>query len=145
VGRFLNAKVDRAAGGLLVDVVDGVKCVAVVHRPRYDDWTLPKGHVEPGETWQETALREVLEETGIAAEIVGEPAAIGYMVDQDLPKIVVFYPMVPSGDKAPGAPDANEVDVLEWWPIDRARTDLTYVVEARLVAQVAPSRSSQVP
>ena len=52
----------RAAGGVVVR--DGQ--VLVVHRPRYDDWSLPKGKLEDGETWEDAALREVHEETGVA-------------------------------------------------------------------------------
>jgi len=121
----------------LVDVIDAVRCVAVVHRPRYDDWSLPKGHVDAGETWRETALREVLEETGIAAEIVGDPIAVSYMLVEDLPKIVVFYPMVRSPEQASAAPDAVEVDAIEWWPLERASAELTYAVERAIVAELA--------
>ena len=51
----------KAAGG----VVRRDGRIAVVHRPRYDDWSLPKGKLDPGETWEEAALREVREETGL--------------------------------------------------------------------------------
>ncbi|MDT5073257.1 MAG: 8-oxo-(d)GTP phosphatase, partial [Mycobacterium sp.] len=67
------AKVIPAAGAVLwrpdEDSTDGVvePLVAVVHRPRYDDWSLPKGKVDPGETEPVTAVREVLEETGYAS------------------------------------------------------------------------------
>ena len=52
--------------------------VAVVHRPRYDDWSLPKGKVDPGETEPVTAVREVFEETGYASELGRRLAAVSY-------------------------------------------------------------------
>ena len=58
----------EAAGGVVVR--DGQ--VALVHRPRYDDWTLPKGKLDPGESFEEAALREVEEETGLRAHLVRE-------------------------------------------------------------------------
>ena len=68
-GRMSDAEV-RAAGGVVVrDGADGPE-VAVVHRPRYDDWSLPKGKLEPGEEWEQAALREVEEETGLRCELV---------------------------------------------------------------------------
>ena len=55
--------------------------VAVVHRPRYDDWSLPKGKVDPGETEPVTAVREVLEETGYASELGRRLAAVSYPLE----------------------------------------------------------------
>jgi len=156
VGKFANVRVDRAAGGLLVDVIDGVRCVAVVHRPRYDDWSLPKGHVDAGETWQETAVREVLEETGVAADIAGTPNVVSYMLSDDLPKVVVFYLMARAPDQTSvpaNAPevdtfdvdafevDAFEVDAVEWWPLERASSELTYLAERAIVSELERSGS----
>ena len=66
----------EAAGGVVVR--DGQ--VALVHRPRYDDWTLPKGKLDPGESFEEAAVREVHEETGVRARLVRElpPRATGW-------------------------------------------------------------------
>ena len=64
----------RAAGGVVIR--DGL--VAVVHRPRYDDWSLPKGKLDEGETFEEAALREVWEETGLRAALVRELPEVRY-------------------------------------------------------------------
>jgi len=127
------------------DVIDGVTCVAVVHRPRYDDWSLPKGHVDANETWSETAVREVREETGTIAEITGKPSVVGYMLQSGVPKVVVFYPMVRSGTRTSTAPDPGEVDAVEWWPIDRACAGLTYLDEGVLVAKLAQQAAAPNP
>lgn len=106
--------------------------VLVVHRPRFDDWSLPKGHVDPGETWEETALREVAEETGLQAVITGNAVPISYMVDGE-PKVVVFFPMEPSVGAVVGDGDPNEVDDIAWWPVDVALVELSYRDEQRVV------------
>ena len=65
----MAAKEVRAAGGVVARASgDGVE-VVLVHRPRYDDWSLPKGKLEPGESWEDGALREVEEETGLRCEL----------------------------------------------------------------------------
>src|SRR5260370_38777366 len=65
-----EAKVVRAAGGVIRrNGSRGAMRVAIVHRPGYDDWSFPKGKVDPGETLEETALREVAEETGLRCKL----------------------------------------------------------------------------
>ena len=55
----------KAAGGVVVQRGDDEARVALCHRPRYDDWSFPKGKLDPGETWEQAALREVEEEIGL--------------------------------------------------------------------------------
>jgi 8-oxo-dGTP pyrophosphatase MutT (NUDIX family) len=95
----------RAAGG----VVRRAGEIAVVHRPRYGDWTLPKGKVEPGESDEECALREVEEETGLRCALVGELGVTRYADEGGRPKTVRFFELrVLRGEFAPN----DEADEL---------------------------------
>ncbi|MFJ1755544.1 NUDIX hydrolase [Kitasatospora sp. NPDC088134] len=96
--------------------------VALVHRPKYDDWSLPKGKLEPGEGWRAAALREVLEETGLRCVLGPELPAQHYLA-HGRPKEVRYWSAVPTG----GAFRPNrEVDRLEWLPPRRAKERLTH-------------------
>jgi 8-oxo-dGTP diphosphatase len=97
----------RAAGGVVVR--DGL--VAVVHRPRYDDWTLPKGKLDEGESFEEAALREIDEETGLRARLVRELPSVQYEV-RGRPKLVRYWLMEVESDAGFVAND--EVDELRW-------------------------------
>jgi 8-oxo-dGTP diphosphatase len=112
----------RAAGAVLVR--DGT--VAIVHRPRYDDWTLPKGKNEPGEDDHTAALREVWEETGHTGEIERDLGTIEYVVDRRgtlMPKVVRYFVMRDQGGSfEPGL----EVDELRWLDRGSARELLSY-------------------
>ena len=119
----------EAAGGV---VLDETGRVAVVHRPKYDDWSLPKGKLDPGETFEEAALREVLEETGVRARLVRELPSVEYTV-RDRPKLVRYWLMSVESD--PGFAPNDEVDAVRWLSPADAVELLTYdrdkgVVEA---------------
>lgn len=121
----MTARVE-AAGGLVVQ--DGR--LAVVHRPRYDDWTLPKGKLDPGETFEQAAVREVLEETGLECRITGEAGQASYEDNRGRPKIVRYFRMEVLG----GAFAVNdEVDELRWLSPDEARAVLTYERDRELI------------
>lgn len=102
-----------AAGGVVMR--DGL--VALVHRPRYDDWTLPKGKVDPPESFEEAAVREVQEETGLHARPVRELPATTYRVG-GRPKVVRYWLMDVVED--PGFEPNDEVDELRWLPVEEA-------------------------
>lgn len=116
----------RAAGGVLWRVQDGALQIALVHRPRYDDWSLPKGKLEPGEDELTAAVREIDEETGSMVSVSRQLRSISYQVSgQD--KTVAYWAAQHIG----GAFKANdEVDVLAWLAVDDARARLSHPDEA---------------
>lgn len=113
----------RAAGGVVWRWRQGCLEVVLVHRPRYDDWTLPKGKVDAGETYEQAALREVREEASIVAEIGAELPSTTYLDRSGKDKHVRYWAMTPLEGEPAGD---NEVDVAEWVPIGEARSRLTY-------------------
>jgi len=120
-----------AAGGILVRGDDPSRLeVAVVHRPRYDDWTLPKGKQDAGEPIEATATREVNEETGFAARVVGHAGTNRYRVDGGDKQVDYFW-MRPY--RFDGFTPNDEVDQVLWLPIETARAALTYQFDRRLV------------
>lgn len=111
-----------AAGGI---VVDQLGRVVVVHRPRRNDWSLPKGKCEDGETDQVAARREVFEETGVLARIIEdqESVEVRYVDGRGRLKRVRYFRMAGQ----PGAFQPNdEVDELRWLDPTDAREILTY-------------------
>jgi 8-oxo-dGTP diphosphatase len=119
----------RAAGGVVVQ--DGR--IAVVHRPRYDDWSLPKGKLDPGETWEQAALREIEEETGLRCRLEDELAPAHY-VSRGAPKTVRWWRMAVVEDL--GLERDDEVDELRWPTPDEAVLLLTYEHDRQLVSDL---------
>ena len=129
----MNEPEVRAAGGVVVRERDGRREVAIVHRPSHDDWSLPKGKLEPGEEWEHAALREVEEETGLRGELVRELAPVAYLDRKGRPKLVRWWLMRPLG----GAFEPNdEVDELRWEPLEAALELLDYPHDRELVSSV---------
>jgi 8-oxo-dGTP diphosphatase len=120
----------EAAGGLLWRESPNGRELALVHRRRYDDWSLPKGKRDPGERWQDTALREIHEETGCKAELVSFAGSTAYTV-RGVSKIVLFWNMTLVEDCL-FTPN-EEVDQLAWFPLDRALDKLSYPTEKALL------------
>lgn len=99
-------------------------------------WSLPKGHVEEGETFAEAAIREVFEETGIKAEIVAELGTVAFWFtaeDRRVHKTVHHFILQAVGGEISG--DNPEVLTAEWVDIDRAVARLAYLDERRLVSR----------
>ena len=120
----------QAAGGLVWRNDTGEKKLAIIHRPKHDDWTLPKGKLEQGESWKEAALREVREETGCQA-IIEDFAGCTCYTPRDIPKIVLYWNMklIDEGNFTPN----KEVDKIQWFKIEDALTMLDYQSERELI------------
>jgi 8-oxo-dGTP pyrophosphatase MutT (NUDIX family) len=102
---------------------DGGLEIVLVHRPNYGDWSLPKGKAEPGETDEQTALREVEEETGLVGRLGPELPGTSYRDRFGRPKVVRYWAMpVVSGQLTA----QHEVDEACWLPLDVARGMLSY-------------------
>jgi 8-oxo-dGTP diphosphatase len=125
----------RAAGGVVWRrSTDGGIELALVHRPRYDDWSFPKGKLDPGESWEEAALREVREETGLECTLGRELPPTGYRDPKGRSKAVRYWLMEPrDGAFAP----TREIDELRWLSPDAARRKLSYAHDAALIDEVA--------
>ncbi|MCJ7725987.1 MAG: NUDIX domain-containing protein, partial [Acidimicrobiia bacterium] len=120
-----------AAGGVIHRTSkDGTREILIIHRPRYDDWSLPKGKLEIGETESEAALREVFEETGLDCELGTEMGSIEYVDQQGLHKVVRYWEMTLRG----GDFRTNEeVDEAHWLPVVEATSQLSYDRDRALV------------
>ncbi len=113
----------RAAGGLVVRPSERGTEVLVVHRPQYDDWTFPKGKVEPGETDEACAVREVEEETGLRCELGDELPSASYADGRGRAKRVRYWRMRAVGGELGFA---HEVDDARWVTCGEAAELLTY-------------------
>ena len=131
----------RAAGGLVTrSDPTGAPEVLLVHRPKHDDWTFPKGKALPAESDEDTALREVEEETGLRCELEDELPSTAYRDLRGRRKVVRYWRMRPVHGHARVNPD--EVDELAWFPLEEADRRLTYDRDRQLLHHIerAPVR-----
>ena len=105
----------------------------MIHRPRYRDWSLPKGKLDPGETWEQAALREVDEETGLRGRLGEELPPVSYTDDKGRSKLVRYWLMEADADGAFRPND--EVDELRWVTEEEAHGLLTHDRDRDLVAE----------
>ena len=124
----------RAAGGVVVQWRDdGQLEVLLVHRPAYDDWSLPKGKLREGESDEECALREVKEEAGLRCELGPEVDSSSYIDAKGRPKVVRYWLMWPAAGTA--EPYA-EIDEVRWATLAEATAQLTYERDHAILASL---------
>ncbi|KUI18749.1 NUDIX hydrolase [Mycobacterium sp. GA-1285] len=107
--------------------------VALIHRPRYDDWSLPKGKVNPGETEPVTAVREVWEETGYTAHLGRRLSSVSYPVEGGVKKVRYWAARMVRGEFQPN----DEVDELKWLPVRAAIKQLDYPHDRKVLRRFA--------
>ena len=122
-----------AAGGVVWRGPQSAVELAVVHRPRYDDWSLPKGKLADGESELQAAVREVGEELGSTVAVSRRVGRVRYVVDS-APKTVTFWAMRHTGGSF--TPN-DEIDDVEWLTPAKARKRLSYEGERGIVADFA--------
>jgi 8-oxo-dGTP diphosphatase len=132
--RNTPVEIVRAAGGLVVRRRSGQLEIALVHRPVHQDWSYPKGKLEEGETFEDAAQREVLEETGLVCRLLRFVGHTDYTDRKGRPKVVAYWVMAAEA----GTFAANEeVDQLRWVDVPTAAQLLSYERDRELLAVVA--------
>lgn len=115
----------RAAGGVVLRRGNDRCETCLVHRPKYDDWSLPKGKLDDGESFEEAALREVAEETGYECRLGRALGEVRYRDSKDRPKVVLYWVMWPVAGEGEFVPD-DEIDRIRWIAVEEAPSVLTY-------------------
>jgi 8-oxo-dGTP pyrophosphatase MutT (NUDIX family)/phosphohistidine phosphatase SixA len=136
----------HAAGAVVWREGDAGPEVALIHRPKYDDWTFPKGKLDKGEHVLEAAVREVREETGMTPRL-GRPLSSHTYVADGRPKRVDYWAAtVRETGAGDGFIPGDEVDRLEWWPVPEAGRRLSYERDVALLREFAqgPLRTTTV-
>lgn len=119
-----------AAGAVLYRMEDSEPVVAVIHRPRYDDWSLPKGKADPGESLPVAAVREIEEETGFTAELEDRIGTNAYPLTETARKEVTYWSALATGGRFEPNP---EVDELRWLPLDQAEETVSYPLDRKIL------------
>ena len=131
-----------AAGGIVIDPRKAcAPPVLLVHRPKYDDWSFPKGKAEPNETIEQTAVREVREETGLTCRVIRELQVMRYSHEdrkgEAVSKLVHYFLMEPTGGSI--AVNNYEIDRAEWFEVEEAGGRLSYERDRELLDRLAAS------
>ena len=123
----------KASGGVVWRRAGGGIEVALVHRPRYDDWSFPKCKLDRGESWEDAALREVEEEIGLRCRLGHELPPTSYHDNKGRPKVVRYWMMEPlEGEFVP----SDEVDEVRWLSPPEADRLLSYAHDRELLREV---------
>lgn len=128
----------EAAGGVVWRIgSDGRLEIVVVHRPRFDDWSLPKGKLDDGESHREAARREVAEETGLRCRLDDELPSVRYRDPRGRPKRVRYWLMEPVEGRLTAAGAPEEVDRVRWVRAGPAAALLTYDLDRTVLRAAA--------
>jgi 8-oxo-dGTP diphosphatase len=122
----------RAAGGIVLR--DGA--VLLVHRSKYDDWAFPKGKLEDGESWEEGAVREVEEETGLRCDLGAYVGSTHYPMREGMKEVRYFAMTCTDEPRA-----QNEVDEVRWVPLPETRELLSYEYDRELLDRLPEHRT----
>lgn len=128
-------KHEKSCGALVYREISGEPELLLVRHKAGGHWSFPKGHVEPGETEIETALREVLEETGLTVALRKDfRHSVGYCPRPGIHKTVVYFAGTPSGGELHA--QESEIAAIIWVPFAEAERLLTYQNDRRLLSQL---------
>ena len=117
------------------------KEVLLIHRPRYDDWSFPKGKLDPGEHLAAAAVREVAEETGLRVRLGPPLSGQRYTMDSGVRKVVSYWAGWAVGDPdVSGYVPNSEIDAVEWVPYDKALARLTHPHDRDTLREAHPLR-----
>ena len=130
----VESPVIRAAGGILQRVTPRGDEVLIVYRKRYQDWSLPKGEVKDGESFQEAALREVAQETGCSCQLGNYLGTISYS-DHGTPKVIMFWKMTVLEERP--VLEAEETAEVAWMPLPAAIQKLSQSQEKALLSRLS--------
>lgn len=134
----MKTKKETSAGGILFKVIQGKYYIAVIHRSKQNDWTLPKGHVKLSESLEATAIREVEEETNNKATIVDEVGSFSYFADDKEKAIryerIVYWFLMESHEDNSDKLD-SETDQVKWIDIDDDFSFMTYANDKSMVSK----------
>jgi 8-oxo-dGTP diphosphatase len=130
-----------AAGAVVLRRRDGVLEVLLVHRPKYDDWSFPKGKLDRGEQALVAAVREVAEETGLAVRLGRPLDDQTYAVQGGRTKVVHYWiARALDGDDVSAYRPNREIDQVVWVPVDEAKARLTYSRDRATLKQAVKRR-----
>lgn len=138
---------EHSAGGVVYRRTAHGLEVLLVERKRYADWSLPKGHLEPGETHEAAALREIEEETGIRGRIVGPLGMLRYPITgrsgRPTTKVVTHFLVAALDPGADPAPQPGEVDTVCWVPLAEAAALLPWAGDQEMIARAATKLTTE--
>jgi 8-oxo-dGTP pyrophosphatase MutT (NUDIX family) len=122
----------EAAGGVVVDISKNKPRYLLIHRPRYNDWSLPKGKLNDGETHHDAALREVKEETGLVCDVLAKLSPVNYKTPNGNSKQVKYWLMQ---TRSGGFVKNDEVDDVTWVKRSKAISKLTHVHDQAVLVE----------